>query len=259
MAELARDLAHALDASLWAREALGLGPDPWQTRVLRAAAGDWLLNCCRQSGKSTVAAALALHRALFWPGALVLCLSPSLRQSGELFRRVADFYRALCAPVPADAESALRLELANGSRVLSLPGTERTVRGYSGAALLIVDEAARVADSLYHAVRPMLAVSRGRILALSTPYGKRGWWYAAWAEGGDAWQRVRLTADECPRIAPEFLAAERRAVPAWVYAQEYDCAFADDDFAVFRTEDIRAALSSAVAPLFAGEGGDAQL
>jgi hypothetical protein len=50
-------------------------------------------------------------------------------------------YTALARPVPA-AESALRLELVNGIRVVSLPGDEETIRGLSGVALLVIDEAA---------------------------------------------------------------------------------------------------------------------
>jgi hypothetical protein len=89
-------------------------------------------------------------------------------------------YVALGKPVPEHEASALRLTLANGSRIVALPGSEATVRGYSGAALLVVDEASRVADDLYFAIRPMLAVSGGRLVALTTPYGKRGWFYDEW-------------------------------------------------------------------------------
>jgi hypothetical protein len=48
----------------------------------------------------------------------------------------------------------------------ALPGTQKSIRGFSGAALLIVDEAARVDDALYYAVKPMLAVSGGSLLML---------------------------------------------------------------------------------------------
>jgi|RhiMetdeSRZDD1v2_1073273.scaffolds.fasta_scaffold153455_4 terminase large subunit-like protein len=144
-------------------------PDPWQVQVLRSQATRLLLLCSRQAGKTCVAAALALGTALREPGSLTLILSASLRQSQESFRRVLDLYRTLQTPIPTQAESALRLEFGNGSRIISLPGTESTVRGYSGVRLLVIDEAARVSDDLYYSVRPMLAVSQGRLLALSTP------------------------------------------------------------------------------------------
>ena len=160
--------------------AAGMEPDGWQQRLLASNAARMLLLCCRQAGKSTAAAALALRVALLQPRSPVLLLSPSLRQSGELFRKVLDLFGALGRPMQVTAESALRLELANGSRIVSLPADEATIRGFSGVALLIIDEAARVPDELYRAVRPMLAVSNGQLVCLSTPYGQRGFFYAEW-------------------------------------------------------------------------------
>ncbi len=178
----------------------------------------------------------------------MLLLSPVLRQSGELFRKVTDIYFALGRPVSARAETALTLELVNGSRIVALPGGEGTIRGYSGVALLIVDEAARVPDSLYFAIRPMLSVSRGRLVALSTPFGKRGWFYEAW--GGDQeWERVRITADQCPRIEAAFLEEERLALGERWFRQEYECSFEDTIDAVFAYTDIAAALKPGIEPL----------
>jgi hypothetical protein len=209
-----------------------------------------LLLCSRQAGKSQTAAALALVTALRTPGALVLLLSPTERQSAELFRdKCMRLYDAAGRPVKAGRETALQLDLANGSRIVSLPGKEGTVRGYSGVALLVIDEASRVPDPLYLAVRPMLAVSRGRLLCLSTPAGKRGWFFDEFT-GAHDWHRVRISADQCPRIPADFLEAERLALgPRW-FAQEYLCSFEDAVGAVFTSEDIHAALSDDVAPLF---------
>jgi hypothetical protein len=224
-------------------------PDPWQEQLLRSQAARMLLLASRQAGKSSVAAALALHTALVRPNAPVLLLSPSTRQSGELFRKVTDLFVALGRPARVVAESALRIEFGNGSRVVSLPGTEGTIRGFSGVALLVIDEAARVADALYCAVRPMLAVSQGRLIALSTPFGKRGWFHEEWNGQGD-WERVRVTAPECQRIPASFLAEERRALGERWYRQEYECSFEDMVGAVFSHEDIQAALSDDIKPLF---------
>src|SRR3954452_20332422 len=154
---LAADLRLALDRTAFARE-LGISPDSWQEDLLRSASSRVLLNCSRQSGKSTMAAILALHQALYQRQSLVLVLAPALRQSQELFSKLSEFYSALGEPMKKYGERRLSLELTNGSRVITLPGTERTVRGYSGASLLIVDEAARVDDALYYSIRPMLAV-----------------------------------------------------------------------------------------------------
>lgn len=203
----------------------GKPPDPWQADLLRGSGKRIMLLCSRQSGKSTVAAALALKASLLRPGALVLLLSPTLRQSGELFRdKVRRLYNDLGRPLAVTQESALQMTLENGSRIISLPGDEETIRGYSGVTLLVIDEAARVPDSLYYSVRPMLAVSGGTMVALSTPFGQTGWFYQEWTGSGD-WQRVRITAQQCPRISAEFLAEELRSLgPEW-YNQEYGCEF----------------------------------
>src|SRR5262245_19402070 len=216
-------LALALDPArlLVAR---GLPPDPWQRELLLAPDRQVLLNCSRQSGKSTVVAALALHTLLFTPKALVLLLSPSLRQSVEIFRKVIDGFDALGRPLRAVRRTTLQLELANGSRIVSLPGREHTLRSFSGVNLLVLDEAARIPDVLYRSVRPMLAVSRGRLVALSTPFGQRGWFFDAW-QGGGPWKKVQITWRDCPRIAPDFIAEERQALgDSWV-RQEYECEF----------------------------------
>ncbi len=204
--------------------AQGLQADPWQRDLLLANDSYLLLNCARQSGKSTTTAALALHQILTVPGSLVLLVAPSERQSHELFRKVHQAYLALGQPVSATKANQGELELANGSRLVALPGREETIRSYSGVDLLILDEASRVPDDLYRSVRPMLAVSRGRLLALSTPFGQRGWFHEEWV-GSGPWKRLHVPWVLCPRIAADFIAEEMRALGrAWV-DQEYNCLF----------------------------------
>lgn len=267
--------------------AAGLTPDPWQDRVLQSTSRQIALLCSRQVGKSSVAAALAVKTALLEAPATVLVISPSERQSGETVSKAKTMYNALVrkgkqassAPptrflgtdgaaleadwsnLPAkERESALQLHLTNGSRIIGLPGSADTIVGYSGVNLLIIDEAARVVDELYQSVRPMLAVSQGRLLALTTPKGKRGWFweiFAKWKDEGNpatraelkaAWERYEVKATECPRITPAFLAEEQSAMgPAW-YRQEYCCSFEDVQGAVFRGEDVDRILKSEEKP-----------
>ena len=151
---------------------LGLEPDPWQVEVLEGGHQRLLLNCCRQAGKSTVVAVLTLIESLWVKGTLVLLLSPSHRQSKLLFREVKHFYRLLGSPI-LQRQTTEELEFTNLSRIVCLPCAEETIRGYANVSLLVIDEAARVPDDLYRAVRPMLAVSNGRMICLSTPYGKK--------------------------------------------------------------------------------------
>ena len=240
---IASDLALALDPVLLA-ERCGLGPDPWQADVLRSGAQRMLLNASRQSGKSTTVAMLNVHTALYVPDALCLMLSPTLRQSGELFRKAKELLgRVQTERLPE--ETALSLKLRNGSRIVSLPGKEGTVRGYSAVTLLCVDEASRVPDELYMACRPMLAVSGGRLVAMSTPFGTRGWWYEAW-RSREAWERYEVPAEECPRISAEFLEEERRTIGEWWHRQEYGCEFLDAQSQAFTRDEIDRAFQEEV-------------
>ncbi len=253
VSSLQEDLRLALDRVSFAKR-LGIGPDPWQERLLRSSSSRILKKACRQSGKSTMAALIALHRALYHPGSLILCLAPSERQSKELFGKIAGFYRDLGRPVPPLSDRKLSLELENGSRIVCLPGSEKTVRGYSGVSLLLLDEASRIDDALYHAVRPMLAVSGGALIMLSTPYGKRGVFHEEW-ESGREWDRYEVKATDCPRIPTAFLEEERRALPRRVYRQEYECSFEEMEDSVFSHEDVQAAISDEVTPMFGSSAG----
>lgn len=229
----------------------GFAPDPWQADLLRSDPdADALLLCARQTGKSTGTSFLAIATALLRPKSTTLIVSPSLRQSGEMLRKVTAGVNALGRPVAVTNESATAIGLANGSRVLSLPASEATIRGYS-ADLLIVDEAARVGDGLLAGIRPMLAATGGRFVALSSAFARSGWYYDLWTGGNSDYLRLSVTASECARISNAFLAEERRLLGARWYAMEYENVFGDDVAAVFSVDDIRAAATDDVAPLFA--------
>lgn len=193
-------------------------------------------------------ASLALNTAFFDPG-LVLLIAPAQRQSVELFRKVLDTYRQQTDAPKIVTESALRMELDNGSRIIALPGTEATIRGYSAPKLIVVDEASRVEDSLFTGVRPMLATNQGRMICLTTPYGKRGFFYEAWAHG-EGWKRTIIPADKCPRIDADWLANERKMIGEWQYRQEFLCEFVDTDESFFSSDLIEAAMKSTGGPLW---------
>jgi hypothetical protein len=143
------------------------------------------------------------------------------------------------------------MQLANGSRIISLPGDEGTIRGYSGVALVVIDESSRVDDALYYAVRPFLAVSRGRLVCLSTPFGKRGFFFEEFT-GNNPWERVEIPATQCPRISEDFLAQERLALGERWFRQEYCCSFEETIDSVFSRDDIMAALENDIPPLLIG-------
>src|SRR5438552_2134459 len=150
-----------MEAVEFARTRLGLAPDEQQKKVLESGAKRGILNCSRQWGKSTVAAAKAVHRAYMRKESLVLVASPTDRQSAEFLRKAAGLVRKLGITPRGDGDNQISLMLPNGSRIVGLPGTEGTVRGFSAVSLLLIDEASRVEDAMYKALLPMLAVGNG--------------------------------------------------------------------------------------------------
>jgi len=244
-----RDIRRLLDPAMFARQVLGFTPDPNQERVLRSRAKRILLNCTRQWGKSTVTAAKAVHRAIHVPESLVLAMSPSSRQTGELLRKMQGFLRLAGQKTTGDGDNEMSLLLANGSRIVGLPGGEANIRGFSSVGLLIVDEASRVPDASYRAARPMIAVGGGSLILMSTPFGKRGFFYEEWI-GSGRWLRLRIRAEDCPRIPRDFLEEERRSLGDLWFRQEYCCEFIENESQLFTEDMLLRSLDDSVKPLF---------
>lgn len=232
----------------FARERLRFEPDERQAEVLGSAAKRGILCCTRQWGKSTVAAVKAIYTAHTRERSLVVVASPTDRQSAEFLAKAGELVARLGIQPRGDGKNARSLRLPNGSRIIGLPGTEGTIRGFSAAALVIIDEAARAPDSLYKALRPMLAVSSGDLWLLSTPRGKTGFFYDVWAHGGQEWERVMVRAADCPRITSEFLEEERREMGEAWFRQEYMCEFVDSGEHLFDAELVERAMGD-VEPL----------
>src|SRR5262245_2504029 len=117
---LGHDFARALDPVLLARDC-GIEPDEVQARLLTSTANRLLLNCCRQFGKSTITALIALREALYQAPATIILVSPSMPQSAELYKKIASFRDQLAGAPRAKFETLTRMELENGSRIISLP------------------------------------------------------------------------------------------------------------------------------------------
>ena len=238
------------DVAGWAQDQLGFAADAIQRDLLQASEKRLILNCTRQWGKSTVTAVKVVHRAYFEPGSLIVVISPSLRQSGEFVDKADEFLSKLGIKAKGDGHNAVSRVLPNGSRIVGLPGTEGTIRGYSAASLVVIDEASRVSDEQYKAVMPMLAVRDGGLWLMSTPRGKRGFFYRVWANDGEEWKKVIVPATECPRIRPEFLEWQKTEMGEDWFGQEYLCQFVDVEDTLFDRDVLTQAVRSDVRPLF---------
>ncbi len=221
-------------------ERIGFLPDVWQSDVLRSDSKKIILNCSRQVGKSSITAVLAAHTAIYKPNSLILIVCPSERQSGELLRKIKSIL--LQTDVDFSRDSVLQVELENNSRILALPSSESNIRSFSAVNLLLCDEASRIDEAVFFAVKPMLAVSKGKIVLLSSPFGRRGFFYETWVNG-ENWERFTVEATDCKRITPEFLESEKNSMPEFVFRQEYFCEFTDKDTQIFPSELIENSIN----------------
>jgi hypothetical protein len=230
---------------------VGIEPDPWQVEVLASEHPRKILCCGRQTGKTTVAAVLAAHKALTQPGSVVLIVAPAEKQAKWLFRKVKAIYRQAGSPYGAPSDRLTGLELGNGSIIEAMPAVERTTRGPS-VDLLIVEEAAGVPDMDYYGILPTLIATRGEQVLLSSPRGKRGFFHEIWhstsdtfvSDVDDGWQRIMVRSNEVDRIRDEDLEVFRQAMPEQFFRQEFYCEWLETEGSLFSYDDIEAALAA---------------
>ena len=259
------DLMHALSGTLspvrylWS---LGFKPYPWQEEAMKPCER-LILNCTRQAGKSTVISAKAVYRAKHFPKSLILLISPTERQSIELMKKIDDFMKSDPQQLGLKVDNTFEKEFWNKSRIVALPGSEKSVRGFSAPSMIIIDEASRVTDEMFYALRPMMSGedTHTELILMSTPFGKRGFFYQSWL-AAHRWKRIEVSgrtdipeetyrkekaregilAWYSPRHTKDFLEEEKEAMGDWWFQQEYLCKFVEAQDNVFSYEDIMAAM-----------------
>jgi hypothetical protein len=213
--------------------------DPLQESILRSDQKRILLMTHRQWGKSSIAALICLHQAIFYPDSLCLLVSPALRQSSENFKKVVGFLCCLDDRPLMTEDTKLSLTLSNGSRVISLPGANegKTVRGYTGPDVIVIDEAAQCSDELFHSITPMQASNpRGKLILCSTPFGQTGFFYQTWSENLPGWLKAAVKVGDTDRIDPAWLEEQRQLMGPLNFQQEFENVFLNDEFSVFTSE-----------------------
>lgn len=165
-------------------------------------------------------------------GNFALVLSASEVQVNELYRAFKRMYLEHQEHLPAGEVLVTQAEFANGGRVLTRPASERSSRGFHGAKLLVLDEAARIPDDLFAGVVPSVSMAGGRIVALSTPYGKRGWFWEQWDKVVNQHQRSRWQPAFVPwwktnRVTRSIVEDYRILTGDLGVSQEYECTFHD--------------------------------
>lgn len=248
-------------------------PDKWQADVLKTE-GNISIRAGRQVGKSTIISRKAAKFALQHDKSTTLIIAAAQRQSSLLFEKVRGLVEMVHQDmlkkarlkhrsewqkarkrrdlikrfqdkygIYAEAPTQTKMYLKNGSKIYSLPAGKSGafIRGFT-LDLLIADEAAYIPESVWTAVRPMIAVSKkkrrlGWLVLLSTPFGKGGFFYNSFYD--DDFRQWHISSESCPRIPREFLKKERSRLSKVEYAQEYKGEFIDDFNQFFPTQLIK--------------------
>ena len=245
----------AADVAYFGYRKCGFRCDAQQRNIFRRFNKRVILNCSRQTGKSTTAALIAVHTACLQPGSTIVITAPTKQQIREFIRKVRDFASVASA---SSRGGRFFVDFKNGSRIIGIAANEDNVRGFSAVTLLIIDEASRVKDEVYFALLPMLAVSNGAMWLLSTPKGQRGFFHAEWVDATngaidgplstDNWVKIRVTAHECERIQTKFLQLQKIRLGERRFAQEYECEFIDTRHNIFHPEATRNAFRDDIKP-----------
>lgn len=227
------DLRCALDPTYLFERAYCVPPLDWQREYLHAT-GNVAVVKGRQVGASTAAALLAIHTTLYHAAVNAVVVSPSLQQSQEIAKKARHGLRNLGVELAQDSSSTIGLR--NGSRILSLPGTSRSVRGWT-ARLLIIDEAGFVLPETFAAARALIATG-GRLVVQSTPALDAGDFHQIVTGDEPGWSRITVRSDQVPTITSEFLDAERRSMSPDAFAREYECGFGRSSIHLFTAEKL---------------------
>jgi hypothetical protein len=283
--DLARYARLQLSPLAYAREILEFDPFPWQADVLACYAKRIHLNAARQSGKSTITAIPAVHRARFYPNSLWIVAAATETQAMEDMEKIKAFI-AMDEEFPAYVrEGADLLKFTNGARILVVPATEKAGgRAFSNPDGITLDEDSYIPDRVFRSsTRPLLTANRKCVLyLLSTPNGRGGHFFRN--STNTRWTRFEIRSPYEPNdaewtlhlhIPEEQYRAQRieKGIKAYysprhydleeqqemlddlgprIYRQEECCEFVESEDQVFSNADIEAMYSEDVKPLVLG-------
>ena len=268
---------------------VGFKPFPWQEAVAKSGKKRVILNCGRQSGKSTFVSSKPCHTARFYPGSLSSVIAPTEDQANEDMMKIKDFIAHDPDYPELVRDGGGLLELSNRSRIKIVIATDKAARGYSKPKCIMMDEASRIPDVVYKSgVRPMLTGNPDcDLYLLSTPYGQEGFFYNAWISEAGIWDKYEVRSpwdadienpDRLVPAMPEEEFREDRATKGIhgfysprhadyqeqnenlqemgvrEYRQEYCCEFVETNAAVFSYQDLHRLFDNKVKPMVQHEG-----
>lgn len=203
----------------------------WPHQLEAAASERFITNiaAARRTGKSTLAEVMAMWTAFSNRGCKVLVLSATedaARRLTENIRAQLNANRMTRGAVVDDY--ATRLSLTNGSEIISLPASQRQVRGFGkGVLLVILDEAGFMPSDLWTAAHYTALDERAngsRILMMGSPWGGRDHFFRRHFESGtdgdQDCEAFQWTYKANPKLDHAYLERQRYIVSPTEYAAE---------------------------------------
>lgn len=195
----------------------------------------------RQKGKSFMIANILLYFALNWNKAKNICVSPTLKQSKNIYKTIMDAIEKTGIVKNSNA-TVLEITFINRSNIRFLSAEMgESLRGYTVTGILCIDECCYISDDVFNTIKPWVDYNKSPILMVSTPYVKEGFFWQYYNYGLEGVNKV-TTVDWCDKrfkkemdkiLPPERLEEYRKTMPANKFKSEYLGEWLDDEGTVF--------------------------
>ena len=202
-----------------------------------------------KSGKTVACLSWIIEQAIRGrPGQQYWWVAPVYPQARIAFRRLR---RGLSQDLYTANESELTIRLVNGSTVAFKSGEKPDNLYGEDVYAAVIDEASRLREEAWHAVRSTMTATRGPIRIIGNVKGRKNWAYilARRAETGErGWHYAKLTAFDAADagvIETSEIEQARSMLPESVFKELYLAEPSDDGGNPFGMQAIR----DCIAPL----------
>lgn len=195
----------------------------------------------RQCGK-TVFAEIMLIEYLCKP-LFSAYISPSYAQGKKVYSELVTMLEPTGIIKKANG-SDLRIETIYGGTLKFMTMESPTsIRGNTVSGILVLDEAAffpsqltNGEDPYFNVIFPIIKARKPKVLVISTPNGKTGFYYDLYLKalnGEKGYREITATIYDDEHITPEEVEELRKGYPPLAWAQEFEVKFLDNALTVF--------------------------
>jgi len=134
-------------------------------------------------------------------------------------------------------KSSSSLEFFNGTTIHTFPAVPEALRGSENVACVFLDEAAhfKLLDDrvIYDALEPNIANTEGDFICISTPNGRRGFFYDLWCEENEYYKLTQPYTVSYGLLLSESYVNSKKNDLRIDFEQEFNCQFTTSQNAAF--------------------------